>query len=50
MENDKLFALKLEKDDLVEYCETKIKYFLDLIQRLIGMKSNLGKILMILKF
>ena len=43
MENNKLFALDLDKKDLIDYCETKIKYFMDLIQRLIGMKSNLGK-------
>lgn len=41
-ENDSLFALRLEKADLREYCETKIKHFLDLVQRMISMRSTLG--------
>lgn len=44
MENGKLYALEIEKEDLQEYCETKMKYFLDLVQRLIGMKSILGRL------
>jgi hypothetical protein len=43
IQNNKLNLIRLEKDDLMEYCETKIKYFLDLVQRLISMKSLLGK-------
>jgi len=35
-------VVKLEKEDLMEYCETKIKYFLDLVIRLTTMKSQLG--------
>ena len=45
LNNYELVAVRLEKKDLEEYCETKIKYFLDLVERLISMKSNLGKIL-----
>jgi hypothetical protein len=44
IDNDKLMLVKLEKEDLVEYCETKIKYFLDLVMRLTSMKSVLGSL------
>jgi hypothetical protein len=47
LNNNELVAVRLEKKDLEEYCETKIKYFLDLVERLISMKSNLGKFLKI---
>lgn len=40
--NERMFVVKLEKEDLSEYCETKIKCFLDLVQRLISMRSLLG--------
>lgn len=43
IDNRRAFAVKLEKEDLVEYCEAKIKCFLDLVQRLISMRSQLGE-------
>jgi hypothetical protein len=43
IENNILTIVRFEKEDLIDYCETKIKYFLDLVQRLISMKSILGE-------